>query len=132
MSSVLNTHRMVYCSHTTNSEGRVMATGNVNNKSQIKNVRIPHDVLEEMESVKQAGESSSGFIVTAMRGEISRRQLKESGEDKLLTNLNGALVALERIGEIGTQAGEHLRELVGIAQGEALQLKGNKPDTPEE
>lgn len=103
-----------------------MATGNVNNKSQIKNVRVPHDVLNDMESVKQAGESTAGFMVTAMRGEIARRQLKESGEDKLLTNLNGALEALERIGEIGVQAGDHLRELVGIAQHEAKQLKGEK------
>ncbi|WP_368893405.1 YlcI/YnfO family protein [Kluyvera ascorbata] len=103
-----------------------MATGNVNNKSQIKNVRIPHDVFEEMESVKQDGESSSGFIIAAMRGEIARRQLKENGEDKLLTNLNGALEALVRIGEIGTQAGEHLRELVGVAQQEARNLKGEK------
>ncbi|MDK9605510.1 YlcI/YnfO family protein [Lelliottia wanjuensis] len=103
-----------------------MATGNINNKSQIKNVRIPHDVLEEMETVKQGGESTAGFIVTAMRSEITRRQLKESGEDKLLTNLNGALEALERIGEIGAQAGDNLRALVGIAQEEARQLKGQK------
>ena len=33
---------------------------------------------------------------------------------------------LERIGEIGARAGDHLRELVGIAQHEARQLKGDK------
>ncbi|EBS4565297.1 hypothetical protein DOW39_04810 [Salmonella enterica subsp. enterica serovar Tanger] len=103
-----------------------MATGNVNNKSQIKNVRVPHDVLNEMESVKQAGESTAGFMVTAMRGEIARRQLKENGADKLATQLTSALEALERIGEVGTQAGEQLRELVNIARDEAAQLKGDK------
>ncbi|WP_336285486.1 YlcI/YnfO family protein [Citrobacter arsenatis] len=79
-----------------------------------------------MEAVKRQDESTGQFIVTAMQGEISRRQLKESGEEKLLTNLNGALEALERIGEIGVQAGDHLRELVDIAQHEARQLKGEK------
>lgn len=103
-----------------------MATGNVNNKSQIKNVRVPHTVLNDMDSVKHDGESTAGFIVSAMQGEIARRQLKESGEEKLLSNLNGALTALERIEEIGAQAGEQLREIVGIARGEATKLKGKK------
>ena len=97
-----------------------------NAKSQMTTVRVPLDVMEEMEIVKQDGESNAGFIVAAMRGEITRRQLKESGEEKLLTSLNGALEALERIGEIGAQAGDRLQELVGIAQNEARQLKGGK------
>ncbi|MCX8984208.1 YlcI/YnfO family protein [Citrobacter portucalensis] len=103
-----------------------MATPNKNAKSQLTTVRVPHDVMEGMEEVKQDGESNAGFIVTAMRGEISRRQLMQSGEEKLLTSLNGALEALERIGEIGVLAGDHLRELVGIAQQESRQLKGKK------
>jgi hypothetical protein len=103
-----------------------MATGPKNAKSQSVTARIPHDVLDAMETVKQESESTASFIVTAMQGEITRRQLKENGEEKLLTNLNGALEALERIEEIGLQAGDHLRELVGIAQHESRQLKGGK------
>lgn len=103
-----------------------MATGTKNAKSQAVAARIPHEVIEGMEAVKRQDESTGQFIVTAIQGEIARRQLKENGEEKLLTNLNGALEALERIGEIGVQAGDHLRELVGIAQHEARQLKGEK------
>ncbi|WP_330983228.1 MULTISPECIES: YlcI/YnfO family protein [Enterobacterales] len=103
-----------------------MASTNKNAKSQLFTVRVPHEVVSDMESSKKEGESSAGFIVTAMQGEIARRQLRQNGEDKLLTNLNGALEALERIEEIGTQAGEQLRELVGVAQSEAQQLKGGK------
>lgn len=103
-----------------------MATGTKNAKSQAIAARIPHDVIEGMEAVKRSEESTGQFVVTAIQGEIIRRQLKENGEDKLLTNLNGALEALERIGEIGTQAGDQLRQLVGIAQEEARQLKGQK------
>lgn len=55
-----------------------MATGSKNAKSQSLTARIPHDVIEGMESVKLDGESNAGFIVTAMRGEIARRQAKEA------------------------------------------------------
>ncbi|WP_428997494.1 YlcI/YnfO family protein, partial [Pseudomonas aeruginosa] len=34
-------------------------------------IRVPHDVMEGMESVKLDGESNAGFIVTAMCGEIA-------------------------------------------------------------
>ncbi|EOC1567665.1 YlcI/YnfO family protein [Cronobacter dublinensis] len=51
-----------------------MPTGTTNNKSRQKTARIPLDVLEEMESVKEEGESDAQFIVTSMRGEIKRRQ----------------------------------------------------------
>ncbi|MCA7014126.1 YlcI/YnfO family protein [Dickeya dadantii] len=59
-----------------------MATGAKNAKSQMTTVRIPHDVIEAMESVKECGESNAGFIVTAMQGEIKRRQRKQSRQDK--------------------------------------------------
>lgn len=49
-----------------------------NAKSQMTTIRVPHDVMEGMESVKLDGESNAGFIVTAMRGEIARRQAKEA------------------------------------------------------
>nr|WP_275430202.1 YlcI/YnfO family protein [Serratia marcescens] len=35
-----------------------------------------------MESLKDEGESSAGFIVTSMRGEIKRRQRKQARQDK--------------------------------------------------
>lgn len=123
MSGILNTHLIVYCSHTSDFSGGIMATGNVNTKSQLKNIRIPHDVIEGIEALKNDGESMAAFLVSAARNEISRRQLRESGEEKLLSSLSGALEVLEHIGEIGTRAGAQLRELVDIAQHEAQQLK---------
>ena len=53
-----------------------MATGSINNKSQKTSVRIPHEVVSEMDLVKEIGESTGQFIVTAMQGEIKRRQRK--------------------------------------------------------
>lgn|GEM_PF-315727 len=104
-----------------------MATGSVNNKSQIKNVRVPHDVLHDMESVKQNGESTAGFIVTAMRSEITRRQLEGSDDNLLLTSLD----ALARIEEIGAKAGEDIQKLVSVARTE-LQRRAPKSDAAED
>ena len=56
----------------------VMATGRSNNKSIQLASRVPHEVVDAMESVKEIGESTGQFIVTAMRGEIKRRQRKPS------------------------------------------------------
>ncbi|MGV4056201.1 YlcI/YnfO family protein [Citrobacter portucalensis] len=58
-----------------------MATGSVNNKSKQVNVRVPHEVLEEIEFVKNNGESTAGFLITAAIGEIKRRQRKKSKEE---------------------------------------------------
>ena len=49
-----------------------MATGSKNAKSQSLTARIPHDVIEGMESVKLDGESNAGFIVTAMQKEAEK------------------------------------------------------------
>ncbi|MCD1125348.1 hypothetical protein LPW36_04795 [Jinshanibacter sp. LJY008] len=57
-----------------------MATGSVNNKSQKTSVRIPHEIVEGMEQVKEEGESTGQFITTAMQGEIKRRQRKKPKE----------------------------------------------------
>ncbi|HAT3721974.1 TPA: hypothetical protein I8612_000193 [Citrobacter koseri] len=110
-----------------------MATPNKNAKSQLTTVRVPHDVMELMEGVKQPGESNAGFIVTAMRGEISRRQLSENGESKLLSSLDAALQALTRIEEIGERAGTDIRAIVDIAhvELEARQRKKSK-DNPDQ
>ncbi|EIA2373692.1 hypothetical protein R5D33_004411, partial [Salmonella enterica] len=55
-----------------------MATGAKNAKSQMTTVRIPHEVMEDIESLKEEGESTAGFLVTAAKGEIKRRQRKKS------------------------------------------------------
>lgn len=102
-----------------------MATGSTNAKSQSVTARIPHVVLEGMESVKLKGESNAGFIVAAMQGEIERRQLKESDENKLISNLSGALASLAQIEEIGTKAGEDIRAIVEIAR---LKAKAEAPE----
>ncbi|HFP3397155.1 TPA: YlcI/YnfO family protein, partial [Escherichia coli] len=55
-----------------------MAKNTINDKSKQISIRIPHDAFDGMESVKLDGESNAGFIVTAMRGEIARRQAEGS------------------------------------------------------
>ncbi|MBN3063548.1 hypothetical protein H5A21_05450 [Pectobacterium aquaticum] len=58
-----------------------MATGTVNAKSQALKARVPHEVVEGMEQVKESDESTSQFIVAAMQGEIKRRQRKQAKEE---------------------------------------------------
>lgn len=58
-----------------------MATGTKNDKSQKIQARAPHEVIEAMEKVKEQGESTAQFIVTALQGEIKRRQRKQAKEE---------------------------------------------------
>ncbi|MCT4713219.1 hypothetical protein MUA04_23905 [Enterobacteriaceae bacterium H11S18] len=58
-----------------------MATGTVNAKSQSLKSRVPHEIVEAMESVKEPGESTSQFIIASMEGEIKRRQRKKPKQD---------------------------------------------------
>ncbi|MEH2772242.1 YlcI/YnfO family protein [Klebsiella pneumoniae] len=58
-----------------------MATGAKNAKSQMTTVRIPHDVMEDIELFKHEGESTEGFLVTAAKGEIKRRQRQKAKEE---------------------------------------------------
>lgn len=55
-----------------------MATGSTNNKSQQLNARFPHDVVAELESNLEDGETKAQFIVTAVKGEIKRRQRRKN------------------------------------------------------
>lgn len=57
-----------------------MSPNNINNKSQKMSARVPHEVAEAVELVKDEGESTAQFIVTAMEGEIKRRQRKKAKE----------------------------------------------------
>lgn len=58
-----------------------MSTSSVNNKSQQLNARFPHEVVSGIEASLQPGETKANFIVTAVRGEIARRQAEGSGEN---------------------------------------------------
>lgn len=95
-----------------------MATGNVNNKSQMKNVRFPHDVLDELENVKTPGETTAGFIVTAVRSEIARRQAATIGPENVQLELNKALETLALIGDIGEQAVSNARAIAAMVKEE--------------
>ncbi|KFA86289.1 MULTISPECIES: YlcI/YnfO family protein [Enterobacter] len=57
-----------------------MATGAKNGKSQMTTVRIPHEVMEDIERLREDGESTAGFLVTAAKSEIKRRQRKMDKE----------------------------------------------------
>ncbi|ENB3857118.1 hypothetical protein ABHN19_000165 [Escherichia coli] len=55
-----------------------MATGTKNAKSQALKARVPHEIVNAMESVKESGESTSQFIIASMQGEIKRRQRRKA------------------------------------------------------
>ncbi|HAX9791692.1 TPA: hypothetical protein JS171_000178 [Escherichia coli] len=99
-----------------------MATTNKNAKSQLTTVRVPHDVMEGMESVKLNGESNAGFIVTAMRGEIARRKAEGSGENPLVSSLD----ALAQVEKIGVKAAEEIGQLVAVAREELQRRKAKE------
>lgn len=101
-----------------------MATTNKNAKSQLTTVRVPHDVMEGMESVKLDGESNAGFIVTAMRGEIARRQAEGSSENPLISSLD----ALAQVEKIGIKATEELGQLIAIAREELQRRKAKESE----
>ncbi|WP_329502694.1 YlcI/YnfO family protein [Klebsiella aerogenes] len=64
-----------------------MSSKTTNNKSKQISIRIPHDVLDDVESVKFSDETMAMFIVTAMRGEIFRRKHEEDATKALVTSI---------------------------------------------
>ncbi|WP_176700645.1 YlcI/YnfO family protein [Gilliamella sp. WF3-4] len=54
-----------------------MPTDRINNKSQNIAARVPHEIMEKMETVKEPNENTSQFIVNAMKTEIKRRKRKQ-------------------------------------------------------
>lgn len=54
-----------------------MTRDHINNKSQKLQARAPHELVEELEKLKDDGESTAQFIVTAIRREIKYRQRKK-------------------------------------------------------
>ncbi|RDT56815.1 hypothetical protein DXF93_02320 [Escherichia coli] len=95
-----------------------MATGTINAKSQALAARVPHDVIEGMEAVKVDGETTANFIVTALRGEIARRQTATTGPENVQLELNKALETLALIGDIGEQAVSNARAIAALAREE--------------
>ncbi|WP_194206956.1 YlcI/YnfO family protein [Superficieibacter sp. 1612_C1] len=57
-----------------------MPTPNVNAKSQKMQARVPHDVVKDVEETMDEGETAAQYIVTALRGEIKRRQRRKKSE----------------------------------------------------
>ncbi|HDR2340568.1 TPA: YlcI/YnfO family protein [Enterobacter kobei] len=55
-----------------------MATKAINRKSQTIAARVPHDIAGAIEQLKEPGESTGQFVVTALEGEIKRRLRKQS------------------------------------------------------
>ncbi len=51
-----------------------MATKAVNAKSKKLEARVPHAIADAVENLKEEGESTGQFIVSALEGEIRRRQ----------------------------------------------------------
>ncbi|ECZ0085904.1 hypothetical protein F7758_02090 [Salmonella enterica subsp. enterica] len=110
-----------------------MSTTTINNRSQQINARFPHEVVTEMENLLVSSETRAQFIVTAVKREISRRQLSESGEVRLLSRLDAALQALAKIEEIGERAGTDIRAIVDIAHAELEARQRKKPkDNPDQ
>ncbi|MEQ9970397.1 YlcI/YnfO family protein [Pectobacterium carotovorum] len=44
-------------------------------------IRFPHDAVAEMESSLEPSETNAQFIVTAVKGEIKRRQRKQPKDE---------------------------------------------------
>ncbi|EGL5072757.1 hypothetical protein IQ607_002874 [Salmonella enterica] len=59
-----------------------MATKAVNAKSQTVAARVPHDVMNAVEKVKEPGESTGQFITAALRREVDFRQRKKPKEQE--------------------------------------------------
>lgn len=73
---------------------------------------------------KLDGESNAGFIVTAMRGEIARRQAEGSGENPLVSSLD----ALAKVEQIGIKAAEEIGQLVAVAREELQRRKAKESE----
>ncbi|EOM0760529.1 YlcI/YnfO family protein [Escherichia coli] len=59
-----------------------MATKAVNAKSKKLEARVPHAIADAVENLKENGESTGQFIVSALEGEIKRRQRRKAKESE--------------------------------------------------
>lgn len=58
-----------------------MATKAVNAKSKKIDVRVPHEIVSAVEELKESGESTGQFVVSALQREIKFRQRKKAKQD---------------------------------------------------
>ncbi|MFT4464633.1 MAG: YlcI/YnfO family protein [Sodalis sp. (in: enterobacteria)] len=58
-----------------------MPTKVVNARSKKMQARVSHEIINEMEGVKEIGESDAQFIVTSMQTEIKRRLRKRAKQE---------------------------------------------------
>ncbi|HAW2563740.1 TPA: hypothetical protein JLP93_001274 [Escherichia coli] len=59
-----------------------MATKAVNGKSKKLEARVLHAIADAVENLKEEGESTGQFIVSALEGEIKRRQRRKAKEQE--------------------------------------------------
>lgn len=57
-----------------------MATKAVNAKSKRFDVRVPREVADSVDKLREDGESIGQFVVTALQGEIKRRLRRKKSE----------------------------------------------------
>ncbi|MEI7063210.1 YlcI/YnfO family protein [Dickeya chrysanthemi] len=57
-----------------------MATKAVNGRSQTIAARVPHEVVKDVEALKEEGETTGQFVVSALQREVKYRQRKKSKE----------------------------------------------------
>ncbi|MEI7245135.1 YlcI/YnfO family protein [Pectobacterium carotovorum] len=57
-----------------------MATKAANGRSQTIAARVPHEVVKEVEALKEEGETTGQFVVSALQREVKYRQRKKSKE----------------------------------------------------
>ncbi|WP_405080997.1 YlcI/YnfO family protein [Pectobacterium versatile] len=65
-----------------------MPTGPVNSKSRSVTLRVPHDVIDLVEEVKYEWETSSKFILVAIRAEATKRLRAKQKEQRDIESKN--------------------------------------------
>ncbi|ENB7488835.1 YlcI/YnfO family protein [Citrobacter koseri] len=59
-----------------------MATKAINRKSQTIAARVPHDIADEIEVLKEPNESTGQFVVSALKREVEFRKKKRGNPDQ--------------------------------------------------
>lgn len=58
-------------------EHEYMSTGNINKKSQLKNIRFPHELLEEIDSsVERENSNFSAWVIDACEKKLKSEKRK--------------------------------------------------------
>ncbi|WP_233608972.1 YlcI/YnfO family protein [Citrobacter koseri] len=59
-----------------------MATKAINRKSQTIAARVPHDIADEIEVLKEPNESTGQFVVSALKREVEFRKKRRDNPDQ--------------------------------------------------